>query len=144
MLFGGVYQHGQLTKLVLSNPYSFDEEKYIVTAKELHQWFLMSSKCVSFQLELRGYNKLAKSDMMEVLLRGYKTVFDALCRWQRFGLLDIIIYYPKERISHDISSGNDQVETPVRYCFLSEKYQSIHLLEVSFFFITRREIIGSI
>ncbi len=36
-LFGDVYQHGQLTELVLSNPYSMIRDKHIVTAKELHQ-----------------------------------------------------------------------------------------------------------
>ena len=78
-LFGDVYQHGQLTESVLSNPYSMIRDKHIVTVKELHQWFLMSTKCFGFRLDLRGYNYAAESDIIKVLLTEYKTIFDARC-----------------------------------------------------------------
>ncbi len=120
-LFADVYQHGQLTELVLSNPSSMTGDKHIVTAKELHQWFLMSTKCVSFRPNLCEHNYTAKPDIIKALLTEYKTVFDARCVWKGFGSFDIFIHYPKKWISHNISSMNDQIETSVRLSFVFKK-----------------------
>ncbi|CAF1188061.1 unnamed protein product [Adineta steineri] len=76
MLFADVYQHGQLRNIVLHNLEDMFHHEQLITANELHRWFLKSLKCTSFQFHLRQFVYDDQPDIIKLLLMEYQNLFD--------------------------------------------------------------------
>jgi len=113
-LFADVYQHGKFRSLVLHDPADTANHEQLVTAKELHQWFLKSIKLTSFQLHLRQFIYDEQPDIIKRFLTEYQSLFDARYQLNRFSSFDLFIQYPKEIKSSEIgNTNNDLIETSV-------------------------------
>ncbi len=113
-LFADVYQHGKFRSLALHDPADTVNHEQLVTAKELHQWFLKSIKLTSFQLHLRQFIYDEQPDIIKRFLTEYQSLFDARYQLNRFSSFDLFIQYPKEIKSSEIgNTNNDLIETSV-------------------------------
>jgi hypothetical protein len=110
-LFADVYQHGQFKSLVLYNLEDSVHHEQLITAKELHQWFLKSTKCTFFQLHLRQFiYDEQPADIIKHFLTEYENLFDARYQLNKYNSFDLFIQYPKEIKSFKIVN-NDQNST---------------------------------
>ncbi|CAF4902398.1 unnamed protein product [Rotaria sp. Silwood1] len=111
-LLADVYQHGRFRSLVLYDLEDMEHDEQLVTANELHQWFLKSIKCTSFQLHLRQFIYEEQPDIIKRFLTKYQSLFDARYQLNRFSSFDLFIQYPKEIKSSAIgNTNNDLIET---------------------------------
>jgi len=121
-LFADVYQHGQFRNLVLYDLEDTVDDEQLVTANELHQWFLKSTKCTSFQLHLRQFIYDEQPDIIKRFLMEYQSLFDARYQLNKFSSFDLFLQYPKETKSSEIvNTNNDLIETSVWHNFFVKR-----------------------
>ncbi|CAF0844900.1 unnamed protein product [Adineta steineri] len=109
VLFADVYQHGQLRSIVLYDRENIFRHKQLVTANELHRWFLKSIQCTSFQFHFRHFIYDGLLDIIKRTLIEYQNLFDVRYQLNRFNSFDLFVQYPKKIKFSEIDNINNDL-----------------------------------